>query len=353
MNRLNGVLAGVAGMVVFGAVIGCGVPDRSQDNETKNISASSNQAYDYKNKLGFQPLLPDHVPGYKLKWTVVRTYIGNPSSYTGSSSPSYNFEAKYTGSKPFLMVLERKQDGYFPSDGLVGKYTYHGTTVYETKVDLDGMYYYAFQMKRDGVWYEVSAGTKSSKLSDQLKNRMKETLFQLNQPVTSPPLNTETVITGLKDIVRYLPFKPVLPTVIPAGYQQTEADAYILTGRMPSAKNLDQLSGDPEPWNGDIVLPRTGSEKRLHITYSPKDDKNVVWMEIQERVGRHNPTADHLNLKKMTVNGQEIRISNDSKHNFYAYWYDKKRNITVTLDTTQPIDQAQAMKMVDSMLSND
>ncbi|MCL6633112.1 MAG: hypothetical protein K6T63_10825, partial [Alicyclobacillus herbarius] len=150
-----------------------------------------------------------------------------------------------------------------------------------------------------------------------------------------------------------LPFKPVLPTVIPAGYQQTEADAYILTGRMPSAQTVDQLSGDPEPWSGDIALPRTGSEKRLHITYSPTNDKHVVWMEIQERLGRHNPTADHLNLKRETIQGQELQISNDSKSNFYAYWYDKKRNITVTLDITQPIDYTVAMKMVDSMLSAD
>jgi hypothetical protein len=252
-----------------------------------------------------------------------------------------------------LTIFERKQNGYVPSDGLVGKSTYHGRTVYETKVGIDAMRYYSFQMKRDGVWYGITVGPKSSDFSDQLKNRMKQMLFQLNQPVTRAPLNTETVITGMKDIVRYLPFKPVLPTAIPTGYQQTGANAYLLKGRMPSAKTVDKLSGDPEPWNGDISLPRTGSEERLYVTYGLKNDKNVLWMEIQERVGYHNPTADHLNLKTVTVHGRDIQISKDSTHNFYAYWYDKKQNITITLDTTQPIDQTEAMKIVDSMLSSD
>jgi hypothetical protein len=183
-NYASGTAAACAAVIIFGGL--CTVLIHHEQGQHMQTAAAkpSQQKFDYRRILGFQPMLPAHMPkGFKL------TYIGVDTETGSTEGDVYGFSAIYRKGKAEYTISESRTT--------MSQTLPRGMQMESVKINgIEGKAYeadgYHVQFEKDGILYHVSMD--GMPLDYDTGQQTLDIAADLNVPATQKPdQNSKTI----------------------------------------------------------------------------------------------------------------------------------------------------------------
>lgn len=266
--------------------------------------------FNYHKYLGFQPLLPNGVPGLILRSTMTESLLA-PKVY-----PIVEFTAVYQYENNVSQTVTIREQGIGHGDKLLlprankpwVPVVIAGIHAFESSNYKNG--YFTIVKVTGNVLFEVH-GTDDRAISIHLVH---DSFVHLSHAIKTAPDVIVRSATGFNNAVKVLPFRPVLPRYVPHNYRINQptgisaiSKTYML--RKLSHKSFANFSASYKLGNKSIQL-----------------FESIGLFKLQSSYG--------YTLQNLKVSGRVFTLqvpSTDTNSPRDLWWYDSKHNVTYNL----------------------